>query len=499
MKTFYIKSLVLTICLILALANIHTNVILANQDQSTTEKKLSQKELGDSLLVAARQGDSAKVSKLLAQGADVNFQDEYDWAAITIATALNHKDVVATLIKAGANVDILTEESFAFTPLKMAIFMGHKDIVQMLVNAGADVNATNDRKSEKVALTPLFFLMASDYKQDTYTDVLKILLNAGANPNPAKGEYNEGFITPLMAATSLGNVEAVKLLIEYGANVNYKTPEGITACFIAEKRNQQEMIDVLKMADAKSETNKSKNNKNNKNNKLNSDKIELPIMQYVGDVCFIPNFGPIKQTDKPLDIISKCEGKKIIDINVQDENGYTLLMSALITGEYSEEYVKYLIKSGINLELKNNDGETAFLVAAGNNKYSLTTIRTFLTAGANVNARNSNGQTVLMAHVMRCQGHESPFMTYKSLYDCSQIIKLLVAAGADINAQDKDGKTALMYAFELENESNVFFLTKALLDAGADPNIKDNDGVSLSDVLGGKNLSEFSEFEEKNN
>lgn len=492
MKTFYIKSLVLTICLVLALANIHTNVILANQDQNTTEKKFSQKELGESLLVAARKGDSAKVSKLLAQGANVNYQDEYGWAALTIATALNHKDVVATLIKAGANVDILTEESFAFTPLKMAIFMGHKEIVQMLVNAGADVNATNDRKDEKAALTPLFFLMATEYNQDTYTDILKTLLKAGVNPNPAKGEYNEGFITPLMAATSLGDVEAVKLLIEYGANLNYKTKQGLTACSVAEMRNQQEMIDLLNIAGAKCETKKSKGTKN-------IDKPELPIMQYVGDVCFIPNFGPLRYNDKPLDLISKCEGKKIIDINGQDENGYTLLMSALITGEYSEEYVKYLIKSGINLELKNNDGETALLVAAGNNKYSLTTIKTFLTAGANVNARNNNGQTVLMAHVMRCQGHESPFMTYKSLYDCSQIIKLLVAAGADVNAQDKDGKTALMYAFELESESNIFFLTKALLDAGADPNIKDNDGVSLTDVLGGKNLSEFSEFEEKNN
>lgn len=487
-----LKSLVLSICLILALANINTNVALARQEQKQTEKKLTPKELNDGLLKAARQGDLSKVSKLLSQGADVNFQDENSWAAITIATALNHKNIVASLIKAGANVDILSEESFAFTPLKMAVFMGHKDIVQMLVNAGADVNATNDRKDEKTALTPLFFLMASEHNQDTYTDILKILLKAGANPNSVKGEYNEGFITPLMAATSLGNLEAAKLLIEYGANVNDKTSKGLTACSCAEMRKQQEMIDLLNIAGAKCETNKSKKNKN-------IDKPELAIMQYVGDVCFIPNFGPIKQTDKPLDLISKCEGKKITDINVQDENGYTLLMSALITSEPSEEYIKYLVKSGMNLELKNNDGETAFLVAAGNNKYSITTIKTFLTAGANVNAKNSNGQTVLMAYVMRFQGHESPFITYKSLYDCSEIIKLLIAADADINAQDKDGKTALMYAFELESESNVFFLTKTLLDAGADPNIKDNDGVSLTDVLGGKNLSEFCEFEEKNN
>ena len=487
MKTFYIKSLILTICLILSLANIHTNVILANQDQGTTEKKPSQKELGESLLVAARKGDSAKISNLLAQGADVNFQDGYDWAAISIATILNHKDAVATLIKAGANVDIVTAEGFAFTPLKLAVYNGHKDIVQMLVNAGTDVNATNDREGEKASLTAISFLAASDYNQDTYVDILKMLLKAGANPNPAKGEYNEGFITPLIAATSLGDVEAVKLLIEYGAKVNYKTPEGITACFIAEKRNQQEMIDVLKMAGAKCEVNKSKNNKSKK---ANIDKIELPIMQYVGDVCFIPNFGPLKYSDKPLDIISKCEGKKITNINVQDENGSTLLMHTLIEDEYSEEYIKYLVKSGLNLELKNNDGDTALLVAASNNRYSLTTIKTLVAAGADVNARNSNGQTVLMAHVIGFGGHESLLMTYQCLSNYNEIIKTLVSAGADINAQDKDGKTALMYAFELEHNSDIFFLTKALLDAGADPNIKDNDGISLSDVLREEKLFE---------
>lgn len=489
MKTFYIKSLVLTICLILALANINTTVALAHQKQEQTEKKLTPKELGESLLVAARKGDSAKISNLLAQGADINFQDEYDWAAITIATTLNHKDVVATLIKAGANVDIVTAEGFAFTPLKLAVYMGHKDIVQMLVNAGADVNATNDREGEKASLTAIFFLGASNYNKTTYTDILKTLLKAGANPNPAKGEYNEGFITPLMAATSLGNVEAVKILIEYGAKVNYKTPEGITACFIAEKRNQQEMIDILKIAGAKCEVNKSKNNK-----RSNIDKIELPIMQYVGDVCFIPNFGPLRYNDKPLDIISKCEGKKITNINVQDEYGSTLLMNTLIEDEYSEEYIKYLVKSGLNLELKNNDGDTALLVAASNNRYSLTTIKTLVAAGADVNARNSNGQTVLMAHVIGFGGHESLLMTYQCLSNYNEIIKTLVSAGADINAQDKDGKTALMYAFELEHNSDIFFLTKALLDAGADPNIKDNDGISLSDVLREEKL-----FEEKNN
>ena len=63
-----------------------------------------------------------------------------------------------------------------------------------------------------------------------YPDVVKTLLDAGADINDRGGSECNGF-TPLIDAAACGNVAVVKLLIQRGANVLAKDDK-VTTCFV---------------------------------------------------------------------------------------------------------------------------------------------------------------------------------------------------------------------------------------------------------------------------
>ena len=103
--------------------------------------------------------------------------------------------------------------------------------VKRLISSGEDINALDD-----YGYTALMYA-----SRDGYTDIVKLLIEAGADVNaPAIsmffvintvfgqkfGETLEGF-TALMAASEYGHTDIVKLLIEAGADVNAMTEKGV--------------------------------------------------------------------------------------------------------------------------------------------------------------------------------------------------------------------------------------------------------------------------------
>lgn len=76
---------------------------------------------------------------------------------------------------------------------------------------------------------------------------VRIMLARGADPNASADE--EG--TPVIYdATYNGHKEVVRILIEHGANVNAKGPEG-TALYVAEQGGHPEIAKMLQRAGAK--------------------------------------------------------------------------------------------------------------------------------------------------------------------------------------------------------------------------------------------------------
>lgn len=143
------------------------------------------------------------------------------------------------LVEAGANVNIPSPGDKA-TPLLVALINGHFDLAVMLLDSGADPNLASD-----AGVSPLYATLnvqwapIAAYPQPrahlqqsrTYLDVLKLLLDRGADPNARvhrkvwysgynfdQSGVDEAGATPFWRASYAADVAAMKLLVAYGAD-----------------------------------------------------------------------------------------------------------------------------------------------------------------------------------------------------------------------------------------------------------------------------------------
>ena len=91
------------------------------------------------LMYAARHGDAARVSWLLARGAPREAKDVNNWTALHCASWKDHADAVRALLAAGAYIEAASNSGR--TPLSIAAQLGHTDTVRELLAAGANFEA----------------------------------------------------------------------------------------------------------------------------------------------------------------------------------------------------------------------------------------------------------------------------------------------------------------------------------------------------------------------
>jgi len=234
---------------------------------------------------AAMEGDIEKVRSLITEGADVNARDKKRETPLYLAIQSGHTDVAQLLIDKGADVD--AKGGRWWTPLHLAARFGHTDIVRVLVDKGANVNAAGgggwtplllavrfgntdvaelliDKGADMYArtnqeMTPLLFAILHNRK-----DIEKLLIDKGAqldifaetirgNPNavstflkndPCLVNVEQGKFTPLHWAAYGGHIEAAKVLIAKGADVNAGS-EYAVPLYWAVRKNHPNFIRLL--------------------------------------------------------------------------------------------------------------------------------------------------------------------------------------------------------------------------------------------------------------
>ncbi|HEY7506383.1 MAG TPA: ankyrin repeat domain-containing protein [Nitrososphaera sp.] len=137
-----------------------------------------QEKRNEKLRLAAFEGDLETMNDLIADGVDLNAQDEEGYTALIDAVQEPNKEAVSILLNAGTDIEKVDEENA--TALMWAVRSGFEEnydqsiaVVRMLIERGADVNARTESGA-----TALIYAVSHDKPE-----MVEILLKAGADPN----------------------------------------------------------------------------------------------------------------------------------------------------------------------------------------------------------------------------------------------------------------------------------------------------------------------------
>ena len=216
-------------------------------------------------------------------------------------------------------------------------------------------------------------------------DCVKVLLKYGADIEE-RGDFMHNFkcCTPLFIAATCGNVEILRFLVENGANVNATDDFGLTPLMAAVEN------------------------------------------QFLDAVTFLIDQGA--------------------DVNLQDSSGLTVLHYAteVSIDPSSCLIVKQLINRGANINAVTNDDKLTPLMLACKNK-NVSVVNCLLQNGANVVLTSDNGWTAL-------------HFVVDGFNDSSEILRSLLNNGADVNARSVDNETPLMVASQSSDVETVTLL-----------------------------------------
>jgi len=204
--------------------------------------------------------DLDKTLLLLMHGADINARSDDARTPLMIAAGRpGNAPVVKLLLERGANPNPSTNPAAESSPLIEAAMAGDAESMQLLMDRGADIKSAGapafalavatkcsiciELVSKNLDAAASTIELASSTAALGDVNAVRLMLDHGANVNTA-GPFGR---TPLMyaAVSYLLPLEEVKLLIERGADVNAKSASGQTALDIAKLRGHTPSVDLL--------------------------------------------------------------------------------------------------------------------------------------------------------------------------------------------------------------------------------------------------------------
>ena len=200
------------------------------------EANATDKEVADSTDYEERQPEALSFADLVGKQGGLT--------ALLHAVREGHRGATFALLDAGADINQVSAGDHT-SPLVLAMINGHFDLALELVDRGADVNLASD-----AGTTPLYAVLnahwapkarypqqqAYQQQQATYLEVMDVLLKAGADPNARLKKHlwymsytfdllgvDTKGATPFWRAAYATDVEAMKMLVAYGADPNLAT------------------------------------------------------------------------------------------------------------------------------------------------------------------------------------------------------------------------------------------------------------------------------------
>jgi ankyrin repeat protein len=176
---------------------------------------------------AIRQDDDRTVKALLIRGFDPNTRDPKGFHGLFLAVREPAPKVAFTLID-WPKTDVESRTAQDESPLMISALKGQFDLASRLIERGADVN--------KPGWTPLHYAATNGH-----VAVIRLLLDKHAYIDSAAPSGT----TPLMMAAHYGTPEAVKVLLEEGADPMLKNLQGLSAIDFANRAGRKESAELI--------------------------------------------------------------------------------------------------------------------------------------------------------------------------------------------------------------------------------------------------------------
>ena len=400
------------------------------------------KQLGNSeaLQLLLQVNESSIVNAcILAMDGNKNYYHfpEPDSTPLMIACCNSNKELAKLFLDNNADPNIQTSRKFT----ALIYSSGSPEIFTLLLHHGADVNVV-----DIFANTILHWACLLGN-----IEILPLLLTL--SPELLEKQTNNGE-TPLLIASSWGNMKIVKKLLQAHANPNIPDIDGGTPLYIASQRCYTQMVQWLLWANAD------------------------------------PN-SPDDYGVTPLHIASTCGHLQVIkqllkasaNPNSTDIHGLTPLHVASTNGHL--QVIKQLLKAKADPNSTDSYGFTPLHVASMNGHLQVT--KQLLKANAYPNIQSKQGITPLyiaanrghveiIKHLLEIQTDKFLYTVYYKgntpLHAASrnghvQVVECLLQAKADPNSKDENEVTPLIAA----SQNGHVHVVECLLQAEADPNI----------------------------
>ena len=288
-------------------------------------------------------------------------------APLHLAARQGQIEGAKALLDAGADVN-QRGAGDKVTPILIATINGHFDLAKYLLDKGADPNLSQDNGAAPVyaalncqwaakALYPQ--PRAYEQQQTTYLDLMKALLDKGADPNARlarkvwysqydfdQSGVDESGATPFWRAAYAADVEGMKLLLANGADPNIKTMR--TPGRVRTGDVQREAVDVSPLPPVPA-----------------GGPGVSPLLAASG-AGYGEGFAANHHRFAPAGMLAAVKylvEELHVDVNAKDHDGNTAIHNAAARGD--NEMILYLVSKGADVLQVNREGKTTVDMANG--------------------------------------------------------------------------------------------------------------------------------------
>jgi ankyrin repeat protein/truncated hemoglobin YjbI len=374
----------------------------------------------ETLLNDAARGRTENIRKALAKDPALASRRGIDNRTLAwVASYHNRPNVLELTLKAGGDC-----HTPACDPMRATMACD-------IVHTGTGVAVTPlaiAKKWQPALVTPLLEHGAID---DVFTaawlgDVGALRAHVARNPELVSAidpvdDFKE--VSPLCHAVCGGSIDAVKLLLERGADVQRHSGRLLTFGVVMNR------VDLVKL-----------------------------LIEHGADVERTNYLGRLDDAERPVADLLIAKGKKV--------PAWMLPRACRPDVSTNEQHrVTVLLEYGASVDDRGRYGLTALHYAVRGGKLPL--IKLLLERGADVSALGADGLTPLL-HLSKTRSKADPI----------PVMELLAASGAAVDARDETGGTLLMHFARRGNADAVQWL----LAQGADPNARNKGGKTAAQI-----------------